>query len=378
MKKKLLFIIPEYSIGGTNTSLENLLMFMDTSKYDISIYCMYEDGGRHFKDVFKPYILRKSIFYHLIHDNPITRKFMGACMKINKKARWNWLYKREVGWLQKKNNFNTVIGFQEGNAIIFASYFRDCKKIAWIQCDYPNTQTALLNRDKDIITYSKFDNIVTVSKYTSLSLAKHFPIYAKKICYIYNTIKTTEIKKKAEKEIERLEYQNDIFNIISVGRFASIKQFDKIPEIANSIRNKTGKPFKWYIMASGDQCKEQTIKEIKKYGLQNVIILLGARENPYPYIKHADLLVCTSESESFSYVINEAKALHTPVVSNNFPVAYEVLEKECGWICAIDEMPTLLHKIINNNQNIYSDVKTSILNYEYPNEEIINKIERML
>ena len=42
---KLLFIIPEYSHGGTNKSLENLLALLDHTKYEVSIYCLYEDGG---------------------------------------------------------------------------------------------------------------------------------------------------------------------------------------------------------------------------------------------------------------------------------------------------------------------------------------------
>ena len=45
MKKKILFVIPEYSHGGTNKSLESLLSAIDEKRYEISIFSLYEDGG---------------------------------------------------------------------------------------------------------------------------------------------------------------------------------------------------------------------------------------------------------------------------------------------------------------------------------------------
>lgn len=45
MKKKILFVIPVYSHGGTNKSLESLLSAIDEKRYEISIFSLYEDGG---------------------------------------------------------------------------------------------------------------------------------------------------------------------------------------------------------------------------------------------------------------------------------------------------------------------------------------------
>ena len=88
-------------------------------------------------------------------------------------------------------------------------------------------------------------------------------------------------------------------------------------------------------------------------------------------MQQADLVVCTSSSESFSYVLAEAKILHTPVLSNDFPVAYEVVDDSTGWIA----MPRVLTRIINNIDGEYDRKKTSIMNYEYLNQEILQKIE---
>ena len=105
------------------------------------------------------------------------------------------------------------------------------------------------------------------------------------------------------------------------------------------------------------------------------MILLGAKDNPYPYFKKSDLFVCTSESESFSYVIAESKVLHVPVLCNNIPVAKEVVSDEEGWISSIADMPGTLSRIIDKNNGIYTSVKEKILNYQYNNHEILKKFE---
>lgn len=134
--KRLLFVIPEYSHGGTNKSLENLFHFIDKEKYEVSIYSLYEDDGRLYKDIFAPYTVKKSTLYYLLHDNKITRKAMGATMKLSSKTNFNWLYKREAKLLQKQYNFDTVIAYQEGTPTLFTSYFSKPKKISWIHYDY--------------------------------------------------------------------------------------------------------------------------------------------------------------------------------------------------------------------------------------------------
>jgi hypothetical protein len=143
--------------------------------------------------------------------------------------------------------------------------------------------------------------------------------------------------------------------------------------MGNEIANKIC----WYIIGAGSQ-KEYIEKEIRLYHLEDTVIMLGAKDNPYPYFKSADLYVCTSDSESFSYTIFESKILHTPVLSNNFPVAYEVLDNDCGWVCPMDEMPTLLSDIINDNGGIYTQVKKSIKNFNYDNYAIIRVVENQV
>lgn len=373
--KKILFVIPEYSLGGTNKSLENLLLFLNKEMYDISIFCLYEDGGDYYKKVFAPYILRKSKLYYWLHDNVYTRKIIGLYNKVTKRENFTILYKREVLHLEKKHNFDIVIAYQEGTATEFVSYFKNKKKIAWIHFDYAMLE-GKVNLKKKKVYYDRFKHIVCVSKAALESMLKVHPEYKEKSTYIYNTLNSASVIEASLKSIQ-VPFNPTCFNIISIGRLVSIKQFQEIPKIVSNIKKQTSRPFCWYIIGSGS-CEQWIRSEIEKYNVQDSVVLLGPKDNPYPFIRQANLLVCTSMAESFSYVIAEGKILHTPVVSNNFPVAYEVLDENCGYISSIDEMPELLHKLINDENGIYSKVKESISTYEYENEEILKKTNSIL
>lgn len=377
MKKKILFVIPEYSHGGTNKVLENLLSFLDKKKYDINIFSLYEDGGDYYKNVFAPYIVKKTWLYYFLHDNVFTRKIMGLYNRITKRDNFNWLYKREANMLQSAHHYDTIIAYQEGTATTFVSNIIDnVKKIAWIHCDYGNWATEWQKKG-DIYKYKIYHKIVCVSETAKNIFISVFPEFQDKTVAIYNVQDRETIIQMSNQSVDIPYYDYKKFNIISVGRLSPVKQFDKIPSIISSMGQDIINRIHWYIIGAGQQ-EETILNEIRNHGMEKVVIPLGAKNNPYPYFKQSDLYVCTSRSESLPTVIIEAEILQTPVLSNCFPSAGEVVDRRCGWICSIDEMPVIIKNIINNKDGIYTKVKKSIVNYEYDNKSIIKQIEELL
>lgn len=373
-RKKILFVIPEYSIGGTNTSLANLLSLIDHERYDVSILSLYEDGTEHFKSLFRPYIIRKSLLYTLVHDNVVTRKFMGLCLKFSKKASWEWIYRYEAWRISRKHHFDVVIAFQEGLATTFSASLSATQRIAWVQCDFPHS---VCNRriPSVIDTYLKYDDIVCVSKITAENMKAYLAGEDVPVTFLYNTLNTEAIKHKGN--AVKNCYTKGMFNIVSVGRLSSIKCFNLIPKMAAEIRTVAGNCFRWYIVGEGAD-RKGIEEEVRKHDVGDCVVLLGAKDNPYPFLREADLYVCTSESESFSYTIAEAKILHTPVLSNNFPVAYEVLDDSTGWVMPNDEMPGMIARLIRDEDGCYSRVKKSIASYVYDNQAILDKLYNMI
>ena len=379
MKKKILFVIPDFYIGGTNKSLENLLLLIDSNIYEIRIFSLYEDGDSYYKEkVFKPYLIKKSLFYRLFHDHFWFRKFSTLASLLFRCNASRFLHKFEINRIQKKEKFDTVIAYQESSATICVSMLRNCSnRIAWVHCELRYWLQDLVKGRKleEAGNYSKYDKIICVSESARQSFLSLYPHLSDKVIFIYNSVDDNHIKELADDVKANVPFSDNTFNILSVGRFSPTKQFDLIPKIVSELKKITSKPFCWYIIASTEECLQDMLDKIKKYDVSREVILLGAKDNPYPYFKKSDLFVCTSESESFSYVIAESKVLHVPVLCNNIPVAKEVVSDEEGWISSIADMSGTLSRIIDKNNGIYTSVKEKILNYQYNNHEILKKFE---
>lgn len=376
MKKKILFVIPEYSHGGTNKSLESLLSAIDEKRYEISIFSLYEDGGVFYKNIFNPYIIAKSLLYVLAHDNVITRKVMGVAMKLFKNLSFNWLYRYEANRLQRKYKFDTVIAFQEGSATQFVSLISyPVNRIAWVHCDYAN-RFAAIEKKSELSLYCLYNHIVSVSYSAVHSFNSIYPELKERTKCIYNLIDCSYILRQSSQDIN-FEKQDNCFNLISVGRFVAVKQFDLIPQIVQKLKILTKKSFCWYIVGDGND-RNMVESVISSLGLNKNIKILGAKDNPYPYFKQSDLYVCTSLSESFSYTIAESKTLHVPVLTNDFPVANEVVSPNEGWICNVKDMAFILKDIIEDKNCIYSNVKKTIGNFKYDNNAIVDTFCKLI
>ena len=90
------------------------------------------------------------------------------------------------------------------------------------------------------------------------------------------------------------------------------------------------------------------------------------------------LYICLSKSEACPYVINEAKILHLPIISTNFPSITEFITHQYdGVICSIDTIHTEIENVIKN-KSIYNQIKGNISLFKFNNDQIINQITKLL
>lgn len=379
-KKNLLFILSSFSHGGTNKSLQNMLSLMDKDKYEYYIFTTNKDDI--YKEIFSKYNIIKCP--PLLHIYSTSKSiFIRAIRFIDRQINFfffKFLLKKFTSSIENKIDFDKIIAFEEGIHLrLIASAFK-ATKISWIHCDYKSyNEMFRTNLSKEYKLFSQFDKIICVSRTTKKSFINFFPILEHKTEHIYNILNSEEIKKDANKEIYDKKFIKDDFIIVSVGRLHSIKQFEKIPYIVNQIINKQKDiKFKWYIIGDGDSSVKNCItKEIEQYQLQDKVICLGSKNNPYPYIKKANLLVVTSLSEAYPCVINEAKILNTPVLSSNFDSAPEIVDTNLGIIAHLDEFPNILYNIINDVGMVYSKLKIKAEGYIFNNENILEKLYKL-
>lgn len=86
-----------------------------------------------------------------------------------------------------------------------------------------------------------------------------------------------------------------------------------------------GLKFKWYIIGNGHL--ENKIKElIRQEKVEDYFVLLGIRENPYPYIKNCTILIQPSRYEGKSIVLDEAKILAKPILVTAYPTVSDQIK----------------------------------------------------
>jgi glycosyltransferase involved in cell wall biosynthesis len=110
----------------------------------------------------------------------------------------------------------------------------------------------------------------------------------------------------------------DCLKILSVGRLdLDTKDFFTLLK-AFSLFHKNAEDSKLFIIGEGPD-RERIRKEIQRLKLEDSVLLLGARLNPYPYIKYADIFVHSSFVEALGRTMVEAMALGCPVVAGDCP-----------------------------------------------------------
>lgn len=190
------------------------------------------------------------------------------------------------------------------------------KRLAWIHTDY---STVSINPDLELPVWNSYDYIASISPEVTRSFLTVFPSLAAKIVDIENMLSSAFVLGRAEEKDVSRELTGDI-NLLSIGRYCNAKNYDNVPDIAKRMIGHGLVNFKWYIIGFGGS--EALIKsKIKEAGMEDHVILLGKKDNPYPYIKACDIYVQPSRYEGKSVTVREAQILGKPVAVTAYPTA---------------------------------------------------------
>lgn len=369
--KKLLFAAVNMEVGGIETALLTLLNYLASKKYEITLV-LEEKKGIFLKD------LNTNI--NVIEYKPDNCKNVILRKAINLLKRINFIIKY-------KNKFDFSASFATySHMASFVARTSSKNNALWGHADYlelykNNYQE--VEKFFDGIEVCKFKKIVFVSKKACESFINVYPQMKNKVIHCNNLIDYKKILELSKETVDNIKIKEEIQNensnkhtytFANIGRHDELqKRLTRIIEASKRLKE-DGMKFK--ILFIGDGKDNSLYKElVKKYGLIEEIQFLGAKKNPYPYMKLADAMIFTSDYEGYPVVFLESIVLNKPIITTNVSDVMEDINNKYGQVIEKDE-ETLYKTMKNFIQNGYQMGEK--FNPNTYNKEIIENLERIL
>lgn len=309
---------------------------------------------------------KKNIFYKILYNLLMNYEKIEMARNVNK-------------YISLNKDAKIFIDYS-GTATKYISKINIERKIYWnhlsIEKMKPSKRVRMLKR------LNNYTQIVAICEEMAQEIKTIFPELSSKVKVIYNFIDEEKIKlkmkedKKLEEELLKEKY------CISVGRLSEPKDYETTIKAFKCLKER-GIKEKLFIIGDGD-LKEKLNKLVKELELEEQIFLLGMKENPYLYMKNADILIHSSRKEGFPMVLLEGMCIGVPIICSNFKTgAYELIEKEKnGEMFEIGNHEDLANKIeslLKNNElrKNYSEKSKKFVERFYI-EKIMNEYRNLI
>ncbi len=334
--KKIFIAIHCLEIGGAERSLIGLLNSIDYSEYEVDLF-LSRHTGEFMNLIPKKVNLLPQIKQYTYLAVPIKNVIKNCSIGI--------AFGRTVGkfkaksYLKRHNlEYNPGIALEYSHkytkrfmpqisdkeydlAISFLTphYFVAEKvnakmKMAWIHTDYTKLS---IDVNSELKMWDRYNKLVAVSDKCKESFIGVFPTLKDKVTVIENILSSDYVRGQADIDVsDEIMTEESVTNILSVGRFEPAKNFEAIPEIISRMKQNV----RWYIVGYGG-LEEKIRSKIAEFKMEDRVIILGKKSNPYPYIKACDIYAQPSLYEGKAVTVREAQILCKPVVITNFTTA---------------------------------------------------------
>jgi glycosyltransferase involved in cell wall biosynthesis len=353
-KIKILFLIGTLNGGGAERILVKVVNeICKKSNLDITVETVFDEGI--YQEKIDKRIHQKTIF------SKISKTSFG---KLKKRLILYLLCLMPGGWLYHlfiRNKYDIEVAFIEGIASkIISGADASQRKYAWVHTNpilHPYSTKAYVTLPHERRCYQKFDGIFCVSGDVRVAFEEKYGI---KAAVLYNPIDRDEIIKKSKSPTEDIKYTKGI-RMVTVGRLVEQKGYARLIKALVSLKAE-GYDFSLQIFGDGI-LKNDLMALVRANHMEGNIFFEGFTDNPYKYIKNADLFVCSSITEGFSTAVAEAVILGIPVLTTDCTGMREIFgDSGCGMIVDNSEIGLIngLRRIMNSPE-ILTDMKKGSL-----------------
>lgn len=339
--KKIIIVNNNLKTGGVQVSLLNLLKEIG-NLYDVTVLLFYakKESIEKIPPSIKVVVV-KSPFKYLGMSSSDTKN---SPFKFVIRSFWvciTKLFGRSIAISLMSKFQSTIKGYDFAISYLHEgskkTFYGGCnefvlrnikaqKKMTWVHCDF---KLCGADNKQSKRIYSLFNTIVACSEGTKAAFVNCLPELEKKCVVVRNCNDYEKIRRLAG---EGIQYNKAYFNIVTVARLAREKGIERA---LMAIRHCIEKGYKvhYHIVGWGMQF-EYLNKLVDEYHLTNVVTFYGSQDNPYPYMKSADLFLLPSYHEAAPMVFDEAACLGVPVLATKTTSTDEMIIKNgAGFVC---------------------------------------------
>jgi glycosyltransferase involved in cell wall biosynthesis len=350
MKLSVLFILSDLETGGAQRVILRLLTHLAGNEFECHMAVIRSQGP-----------LRREIPRDVtVHDLDAKRvryaplKILGLC------------------WRLKPSVLVSTLGHLNIALLMLKPLLPRATRLVVREANTPSvrlqhTSAPLLYRLLYRKTYPLADRVVCNSEYMRRDLVERFSLKTRKIQVISNPVNLERIKEESENAGNPYEQKDG--NLVAVGRLHYQKGFDLL---LRAFEKAWHKDLRLRLTLVGDGLERQRLAKLaERLKVRDRVTFAGHRDNPFPYMHHADLFVSSSRWEGSPNTVLEALACGTPVLAFNCPggTAEILREGENGWLVQEGDWERLGQKItevIDAKQSL----KTGLLPAQYRIERV--------
>jgi glycosyltransferase involved in cell wall biosynthesis len=388
-------------LGGAESALLGLLQSIDPKRIDVDVFIYSHRGELMDFMPYKKINLLPEIEAYSLTEKPLSevvkkgywrlavarwigrRDTASFCKKHqdpDKPAECGTFFQQRATWkvlpkIQPEVEYDLAISFLTPHFFLLNNV-RAKKKVGWIHTDYTRI---LIDVEKELKMWERLDYIGCISEEVGKRFCEVFPSLRTKLILMENILNTNFIRKRANERSVTLCDDPSVTTLLTIGRFSPPKRMEEIPTICKKILEK-GVSVKWYIIGYGNLEIERVVREnIEKECVADNVLILGKKDNPYPYIKACDIYVQPSRYEGKSITVREAQILCKPVIITNYPTAKsQVMDGVDGIIVPMDvnECAIQMAEFISDRKR-QEEMIHYLNTHDYGNEDEIKKIYQL-
>jgi glycosyltransferase involved in cell wall biosynthesis len=290
----VLLAIPKMESGGSQRVMLNLLRNLDRSRFELHLALLYTDGP-HFKD-----IPRDVSIHHLGVSSArfAVLPFAKICRRIRPRAVLSMLAYMNAAVIAARPLLPKPIRLliREGTRTVSREVTRNALRL-W---GYKQA-------------YRRADVIICQSEFMKQEMRREFGLAPEKLARIYNPVDIGLISELAHQDEN--PYPTAGPNLVAIGRLSSEKGFDLLLRAMRIIRL-VNPSVRLTILGEGPL--EAALKDqARQFAIESYVQFVGFQQNPFRFLRSAELLVLPSRYEGLPNVVLEALALGTPVVATD-------------------------------------------------------------